>query len=408
MLFSQLFTRTTKDIPKDETSFNAQALIRAGFIDKLSAGVYTYLPLGLRVIKKIENIIREEMNAISGQEILMPALIPRGNLDKTGRWETLDVLFKIKGEDKKEYGLGATHEEVVTPMAKKYIFSYKDLPFAAYQIQEKFRNELRAKAGLLRGRDFLMKDMYSFHATEKDLIEFYEKAHGAYTKIFDRLGLGGDTYYTFASGGTFAKYSHEFQTVCDAGEDIIYICDKCKLAINKEIIKEQKECTECGSTSLKEEKAIEVGNIFELKTKYSNSFELKYSDEKGILQDVLMGCYGIGIGRIMGTIVEKFHDEAGIIWPEAVSPFKVHLISLNKNSEAEKIYNDLQKQGVEVLYDDRENMQAGNKFADADLIGCPIRLVVSEKTLEKDSAEYKERNSEKVELIKLNDLKNKI
>lgn len=408
MLFSKLFTKTIKDLPKDETSFNAKSLIRAGFVDKLSAGVYSYLPLGLRVVNKISNIIREEMNIIGGQEILMPALIPKSNWDKSGRWETLDVLFKITGEDKKEYGLGATHEEVITPIAKKHVFSYKDLPFSAYQIQAKFRNELRAKAGLLRGRNFLMKDLYSFSKNEEELDEFYEKVRVAYTKIFDRLGLGDETYYTFASGGTFSKYSHEFQTLCEDGEDIIYICDKCKLAINKEIIEDQKVCTKCGNSELREEKAIEVGNIFKLKTKYSAPFDMKYTNEDGKLEDVIMGSYGIGIGRAMATVVEKFHDEAGIIWPEEIAPFKVHLISLNQAKVAEKIYNDLTKEGVEVLYDDREDTQAGNKFADADLIGCPVRLVVSKKTLEKDSVEYKERDSEKTELIKIEKIIDKV
>lgn len=400
---SALFTRTVKELPKDEASFNAQALIRAGFVDKLSAGVYSFLPLGWKVLNKIRNIIIEEMEAIGGQEVSLPALAPKENWQATGRWETLDVLFKMQGSDEKEYALNPTHEEVATPLAKKFIFSYRELPMAFFQIQTKFRNEKRAKSGLMRGREFLMKDLYSFHANQEDLDDYYEKAIIAYQNIFRRLGLSDLTYLTFASGGSFSKYSHEFQTLTEAGEDLIYICDNCRVAVNKEIIAEQTSCPKCGNKELREEKAVEVGNIFKLGTKFSQPFNLQYQSADGTKQDVIMGCYGLGLSRVLGTIVEVCHDEKGMIWPASVSPFKVHLLSLKENEAAEKIYQDLRSQGIEVLYDDRD-LQAGEKFADADLIGCPYRVVVSKKTLEVGGVEIKKRSEEKSELISLEKL----
>ncbi len=388
---SQLFTRTIKELPKDETSFNAQALIRAGFVDKSAAGVYSFLPLGWKVVNKIKDIIREEMEAIDGQEINMPSLAPKENWQATGRWDTLDVLFKTAGSDEKEYALNPTHEEVVTPLAKKFIYSYRELPLMVFQIQNKFRNEKRAKSGLLRGREFLMKDLYSFHANQEDLDTYYDRAIVAYNNIFQRFGLGDKTYLTYASGGSFAKYSHEFQTLTEAGEDIIYICESCKMAVNKEIIADQDSCPKCGNKDLKEVKAVETGNIFKLGTKYSEPFDLKYQDKDGEKKLVIMGCYGLGISRSLGTIVEVCHDEKGIIWPEEVAPFKIHLLSLNENEIADKIYLDLKSQGVEVLYDDRD-ASAGEKFADADLIGCPYRLVVSKKSLQAGGLELKKRS----------------
>jgi prolyl-tRNA synthetase len=400
---SQLFTKTVKELPKDETSYNAQALIRAGFIDKVAAGVYSYLPLGKRVLDKICNVIREEINAVGGQEILMTSLIPKENMEATGRWEVFDVLFRLNGSDEREYALGATHEEIVSPLAKKFILSYKDLPFGVYQIQTKFRNEKRAKAGLLRGREFLMKDLYSFHVDQTDLDAYYEQVTEAYKKIYHRLGLGDITYVTYAAGGTFSKYSHEFQTLAEAGEDLIYICDKCHIAINKEIIAEQDTCPVCGNKKLTEKKAIEVGNIFKLGTKFSSSFNISYKDNSGKENLAIMGCYGIGPSRVMGTIVETYHDAKGIIWPESIAPFKIHLLSLNENEAAARIYEDLVKAGFEVLYDDRE-ASAGEKFADADLIGCPYRIVVSKKTLADDSVEVKRRNEDKSVLVNIKKL----
>ncbi len=403
---SRLFTKTTKNISAEEKSLNAQLLTRAGFVDKLGAGIYTYLPLGLRVINKIGNIIREEMDAIAGQEILMPALQPKANWQATGRWDELDVLFKLKGDDGKEYALGATHEEVIVPLLRKFISSYKDLPLFVYQIQTKFRNEKRAKSGILRGRQFLMKDMYSFHADEKDLSDYYEKVKESYWKIFERVGIKEKTYLTLASGGTFSKYSHEFQAVTDAGEDTIYICKKCHLSINKEILADiNPVCPECQSEDFEIKKAIEVGNIFKLNTKYSAPFNLHFKDVRGKEKTVIMGCFGIGLDRLMGTVVEVSNDKNGIIWPANIAPFRAHLILLkledaSVRQEAENIYHALQKANIEVLFDDR-NLSAGVKLKDSDLIGIPIRLVVSDRN--KGKIEAKERGKEKTKLISLDE-----
>ena len=403
---SKLFTKTRKEAPKDEVSKNAQLLIRAGFVDKLMAGVYTYLPLGLRVLKKIENIIREEMVAAGGQEILMPSLQPKENWQQTGRWDTLDSLFRFTSHYSKiDFALGPTHEEIISPLVKKFNLSYKDLPAYIFQFQTKFRDEKRAKSGMLRGREFIMKDLYSFHAEEKDMADYYEKMKAHYSKVFNKCGLGEKTYLTFASGGSFSKYSHEYQTITDAGEDMIYICGKCNVAVNKEIIKEQDNvCPECGRKDLKEEKSVEVGNIFILKTKFSEAFGLKFTDKNGEEKTALMGCYGIGLGRLMGAAVEVHNDDKGIIWPQSIAPYKYHLLELSgQNPEvkkfAEKIYKDLQDKGAEVLYDDRAEATAGQKFADADLIGLPYRIVVSEKTMAQNGVELKKRTEKEGRVV---------
>jgi len=400
---SILFTKTAKSISSEEKSINSQFLIRGGYIDKLMAGVYTFLPLGLKVFKKIENIIREEMNAIGGQEIIMPSLQPKENWQQTGRWNTMDDLYKLKDSQGQEFALGPTHEEIIVPLLKKFINSYKDLPVYVYQFQDKFRMELRSKSGILRGREFVMKDLYSFHSDEKDMDEYYNIVKKAYFNIFKRVGIGQETYLTFAAGGSFSKYSHEFQTVTPAGEDIIYICQKCNLGVNKEIKTETPSCPDCGAKDFKEEKAIEVGNIFKLKTKYSEPFNLKVKDQSGKEKEIFMGCYGIGLGRLMGTIVEVHHDSKGIIWPLAVSPFQIHLILLGNNEplakKGEELYNNLTKSGFEVLYDDRQE-SAGVKFNDSDLIGIPFRLILSEKTAESKQVEFKSRLKEKSQLIK--------
>lgn len=403
---SQLFTKTSKNISSDEVSRNAQLLVQAGFVDKLMAGVHTLLPMGLKVVKKIEQIIREEMNKMGGQEIIMPALHPKENWDKTGRWDTMDDLFQLKMDNDKQFALGPTHEEVVSPLAKRFISSYKDLPKAVYQFQHKFRNEKRAKSGLLRGREFFMKDMYSFNLNQEELDGFYEKAIDAYQTIFKRCGLNDLTYLTYASGGSFSKYSHEFQTLTQAGEDIIYICDDCKAAINKEIIEDLgNKCPECGNGSLREEKAIEVGNIFKLGTKYSEPFSLAYKDQDGQDKPVIMGCYGIGLERLMGTVVEVSNDERGIIWPESIAPYRVHLLALGVKKEifdkADEIYNELSSAGIEVLLDDRSDVSAGEKMADADLMGITYRVIISEKTLAQDSVEIKKRNESEARLEKI-------
>jgi len=369
------------------------------------------------VYKKIEQIIREETNAINGQEVYMPTLQPKERWLLTGRWENMDDLFRFTSHYSKiEYALGPTHEEIVSPLVKKYASSYKDLPVYVYHIQNKFRDEKRVKSGLLRGREFMMKDLYSFHADDQDLNDYYEKTKQAYTTIFERCGIGASTYITFASGGTFSKYSHEFQTLTEAGEDLIYICDKCKIAVNKEVLGDVgNKCPECGNKELKEEKAVEVGNIFKLGNKYSEPFDYYYTDEKGKKKPVVMGCYGIGLQRLMGTVVEVLSDDKGMVWPESIAPFKVHLILLDNRQQttdnrkkADEIYKRLQESNIEVLFDDRQDISAGEKFADADLIGCPIRLVISEKTLKSDSVELKRRDSDKIEMVKIDEVVEKL
>lgn len=399
---SNLFTKTIKENPRDEKSVNAQLLVRAGFVDKLASGVYTYLPMGLRVLKKIENIVSQEMNKIGGQEILMPSLTPKENWDKTGRWK-VEEAYKIQGED---LALGWTHEEIITPLMVKYLLSRKDLPKSIYQIQTKFRNEPRAKSGLLRGREFIMKDMYSFHETAADLDNYYEKVKQAYFNVFTRCGLKENTYLATASGGAFTeKYSHEFQTATKSGEDIIYICEQCGAAVNKEIKTDR--CESCGGNEFTEKKSIEVGNIFKLNTRYSEPFGLK--NEKG--EPLFMGCYGLGITRLMGALVEVFNDEKGIIWPKNIAPFQIHLIELAAGAVAiqektKEIYEILQKNNFEVLYDNRDEKVAGEKLADSDLIGLPLRVVVSKKTLEQDSVEVKSRNASEASLIKITEIIN--
>ena len=409
MLQSRLFCKTTKNKSADVESISHDLLTRAGFIDQLMAGVFTFLPLGFKVLKNVENIIRKNMVEAGGQEILMPVLQPKENWLKTGRWNNLDVLFKVNGSGDKEYALGPTHEEVVSPLAQKNILSYRDLPFGVFQIQTKFRDELRAKSGILRTREFLMKDLYSFHTTQEDQDKYYDKMIKVYFNVFKELGIKNKTYLTFASGGSFSKYSHEFQMVTDAGEDIIYICNKCKTAINKEIRAETPVCPNCSSDSFEEKKAVEVGNIFKLGTKFSMPFDLKFKDKDGVEKPVIMGCYGIGLSRAMGAIVEANYDERGIMWPKSVAPFIAHLIEINSSNKkvkttATKIYQELQKNNIQVLYDDREDKSAGEKFAESDLIGIPFRIVISEKTLAKNSVEIKERDKKEARLLKINKL----
>ena len=390
MLQSTLFSKTRKEAPSDEVSKNAQLLVRGGFIHKEIAGVYTYLPLGLRVLNKIENIIREEMNVIGGQEVFMTTLQDPEIWKKSDRWddEKIDNWFKTKLKNENELGIANTHEEPLAKLLTDHVNSYKDLPLYVYQIQTKFRNELRAKSGLMRGREFLIKDLYSFSRTEEEHKEFYEKAAETYKKIFNRVGLGDKTYRTFASGGSFSKFSDEFQTLSRAGEDTIYIDEKKGVAVNKEVFTDD-VLAELGleKAKLVEKKAIEVGNIFPLGTKYSEAQGLLFRGEDGKDKPVVMGSYGIGLGRVMGTVAEVLSDDKGLIWPLSIAPFKVHLIGL---SDASDLYNKLKEAGVEVLYDDRD-LQAGQKFADADLIGVPYRVVVSERNAGSGKFEFTNR-----------------
>lgn len=402
MRYSKLFGRTRREAPKDEVSLNARLLIQAGFINKELAGVYTFLPLGLRVLNKINNILREEMNGIGGQEVQMTVLQNKELWEKTDRWddEKIDVWFKTKLKNDTEMGLGLTHEEPLTQMAKNWISSYRDLPFYIYQIQTKFRNETRSKSGIMRGREFLMKDLYSFNRSTEDLDTFYDSCIEAYKRFFERIGLGSNTYLTFASGGMFSKYSHEFQTVCDAGEDKIYVDKNKKIAVNDEVYNDE-ILADLGlkKQDLVEEKAVETGNIFKLGTRFSKALDLNFIDEDGERKSVVMGSYGIGPGRSMGTVVELFNDERGIIWPETIAPFKVVLIGLGQmgTKKAEEFYKKLVDLGIEVLFDDREE-SAGVKFADADLIGCPLRVVVSDKSLEAHGMEIKRRNEKEMRI----------
>ena len=406
MFYSKLFGKTVKTDPKDEISVNAKLLIRAGFIRKELAGVYNFLPLGLRVLTKIANIVRDEMNKAGGQEILLSALQTKNNWQKTGRWNSFDALFKVKSRYEVEYALGPTHEEVLVPLVKQLISSYKDLPLSLYQIQTKFRDEPRAKSGILRGGEFLMKDLYSFHQDEEDFEKYYEVMRKTYLEVFKRCSL--EAIETKAGGGTFSQFSHEYQVISEAGEDEIVYCPGGDFSENVEIteVKEGKQC-ELGHGSLKKVKVIEVGNIFPLKTKFSEVFDLTYKDKNGKDQLVVMGCYGIGISRLMGTIVEVHHDDKGIIWPESVAPFMVHIVGLDMDDKsvadrAEKVYKLLLAEGIETLIDDRQNLSAGEKFADCDLIGIPYRVVISKKTGEK--LEVKKRSEKETSFVSLDEL----
>ncbi|MEK7630895.1 MAG: aminoacyl--tRNA ligase-related protein [Patescibacteria group bacterium] len=398
MLQSHLFAKTLREAPKDDVSVNAELLIRGGFVDKLVAGVWTFLPLGWRVLENINTIIREEMNAIGGVELHMPTLQPRDLWETTDRWK-VEEMYKLQDRSGRNMGLGWTHEEAVTKIALSHISSYRDLPQYVYQIQTKFRDEPRAKSGVIRGREFLMKDLYSFSKTREELDAFYEITKGAYYKIFERVGL--TAYCVEASGGAFTKeYSHEFQVVSEAGEDEIIYCKECAFARNKEVIGDVTACPNC-KKPLSSNKSIEVGNIFKLGTKFSEAFGLSFTDEKGEKKPVVMGSYGIGPGRLVGTIVEVSHDDRGIIWPESVAPFRVHVLALSPSvrEEAQKAIFDLEQKSVEVLFDDREGKTPGERFSDADLIGIPWRVVISEKTVKEGKIEVKKRTESDATLM---------
>lgn len=407
MLQSRIFTKTKKEAPKDEVSRNAQLLIRAGFVHKEMAGVYSYLPFGLKVLKKIETIIREEMNSIGGQEVLMTTLQDPKIWKKSGRWddEIVDNWFKTELKNGEEVGIGMSHEEPLTNLLREHISSYKDIPKYIYQIQTKFRNELRAKSGLMRVREFLMKDLYSFNKSEEDFREFYEKCAGAYTKIFNRLGIGEMTYRTLAAGGSFTmSLTDEFQTLSSAGEDTIYVDKEKKMAINKEVYTDENiKKLGLDKSKLKEEKSIEVGNIFPLGTKYAEALGLYYKDENGENQAPIMGSYGIGLGRVLATIAEVHADENGLVWPEAVAPFKFHIVALDmKNEDVKKIASEIHKMmqnsNIEVLYDDRD-VSPGEKFADSDLLGIPYRIVVSDRNLKENLLEIKNRKTGEIKKV---------
>lgn len=408
---TQLFTKTRKSAPKDEVSKNAQLLIRAGYIHKEMAGVYAFLPLGLRVLEKIKQIVREEMNAISGQELIMTALQRKELWERTDRWsdEIVDVWFKSELKAGGEVGFGWSHEEPIGEMMKGFISSYKDLPVSVYQFQTKLRNELRAKSGVMRGREFVMKDMYSFASDEESHLFYYESVKPAYMNVFKRLGIGDDTYITFAAGGAFTKFSHEFQTVCEAGEDVVYLNRDKGIAINEEVLNEETLANlNVKRDELEKVSTAEVGNIFNFGQQKARDLGLTVRDAEGKDIPVWMGSYGIGITRLMGVMVEKFSDEKGIVWPKEVAPYHVHLVSISGGNsdveaEADRVYELLQEHGFEVLYDDRD-IRAGEKFADADLIGIPVRLVVSEKTVSAGGVEMVMRANGSSSLIAESDL----
>lgn len=407
MKVSQLFTRTSKTAPADEVAKNAQLLIRAGFVYKEMAGVYAYLPLGLRVIEKIKQIVREEMNAINSNELIMTGIQRKDVWERTGRWsdEVVDIWFKTKLKDDTELGLGWSHEEPIVEMMKQFVQSYKDLPVSLYQFQTKLRNELRAKSGIMRGREFVMKDMYSFHATKEDLDAYYEKTIEAYKRVYERLGIGDDTYVTFASGGAFTKFSHEFQTICDAGEDIIYLHREKQIAINEEVIDDAIKELGISRDELEAVKTAETGNIFNFGTQKTDEMGLYYTGEDGAEHSLYIGSYGIGITRAMGVIAEKLSDDKGLVWPEAIAPYKVYLVSIGEkgSTKANELYEILNARGVEVLYDDRDE-RPGAKFADSELMGIPIRVTVSDRLVESKQVELTTRAKGETQLLTVDEL----
>ncbi len=406
MRLSQNFTKTLREAPADEVAKNAQLLIKAGFVYKVMAGVYAYTPLGLRVLESIKQIVREEMNAVSGQELIMSSLQRKETWEATGRWddEVVDVWFKSKLKDDTEVGFGWSHEEAIIEMMQQYVRSYKDLPRSVYQFQTKLRNELRAKSGIMRGREFVMKDMYSMHATAEDCDQYYDRVIEAYKRCYERFGLGGDTFVTFASGGAFTKFSHEFQTICEAGEDVLYVNADRSVAVNEEVLDDATKELGIDKNELTPVKSAEVGNIFKFGTHKSEQMNFVYTDAEGKQQPIYLASYGIGITRVMGVIVEKFADERGLVWPENIAPARVYLVQIGDvEVEAQQLYDQLSQKGIEVLWDDRD-MRPGEKFADADLMGIPHRVVVSPKTLEAKKVEYKARTSDTSELLTVPEL----
>lgn len=402
MRVSKLFTKTLKNAPADEVAKNAQLLIRAGYVYKEMAGAYAYLPLGLRVVENIKQIVREEMNAIRSNEVIMTSLQRREIWEKTGRWDdnVVDVWFKTRLQDDTELGLGWSHEEPIVEMMKHYVQSYKDLPASLYQFQTKMRNELRAKSGIMRGREFVMKDMYSFHASQEDLDAYYNESIEAYKRVYDRLGIGSDTYVTFASGGAFTKFSHEFQTICDAGEDIIYLHREKNIAVNEEVIDDAVQELGISRDELEQVKTAEVGNIFNFGTQKTDEMGLYYTDKDGKDKSLWIGSYGIGVTRVMGVIAEKMSDDKGLIWPENIAPYKVYLVSIGEkgSQKADELYEELKNRGVEVLYDDRDE-RPGAKFADAELLGIPYRVTESDRGAETGEYELTQRTSGKTEQL---------
>ncbi len=403
---SRLFIKTLKNAPADEVSKNAQLLIRAGFVYKVMAGVYGYTPLGIRVVEKIKQIIREEMNAIDGCELIMSALQRPDTWQATGRWDddVVDVWFKSELKDKSPVGFAWSHEEAIVEMMKQHITSYKDLPQSVYQFQTKFRNELRSKSGIMRGREFVMKDMYSVHTTEHDMDVYYDKVIEAYKRVFDRLGIGDKTFVTFASGGAFTKFSHEFQTICDAGEDTLYVNDEQTIAVNEEVLDDATQEIGIDKATLKPVISAEVGNIFKFGTEKSEKMGFVFTDSDGKQKPLYLASYGIGVTRVMGVIAEMMSDDKGLVWHANIAPYHVYLATIgNVSDQAEKLVSELELAGVEVLYDDRDE-RPGAKFADAELMGIPYRIVLSERTLTENAVELTDRLSGETQMVPLTDI----
>ena len=407
MRLSKNFTRTIKQAPADEVARNAQLLIRAGYVHKTMAGVYSYLPLGLKVVENIKQIVREEMNKIGSQELVMSTLQSKELWQETGRWsdDLVDVWFKSHLQDGTEVGFGWTHEEPIVDLLRNYLKSYKDLPISVYQFQNKLRNELRAKSGIMRGREFVMKDMYSVHASKEDLDNYYNAAIEAYKRCYDRFGIGDETYVTFASGGAFTKFSHEFQTICDAGEDYIYLHRGKNIAVNEEVLDDAVKELGIDRSELERVKTAEVGNIFNFGTQKSEEMRLVFTDAEGVEQYAYMGSYGIGITRVMGVIVEKFADDKGLVWPENIAPAKVYLVQIGSQSRsaADEFYQKLQSAGIETIYDDRDE-RPGVKFADAELLGIPYRVTVSDRLLDRGKWEVSTRQTGEQRLLTADEL----
>lgn len=405
MRMTNFFAKTSKTAPADEISKNAQLLIKAGYVYKEMAGVYAYLPLGLRVLDKIKQIVRTEMNSINGQELIMTNLQPKETWESTTRWsdDVVDIWFKTRLKDDTEVGLAWSHEEPILEMLSQYVKSYKDLPLSVYQFQTKLRNELRAKSGIMRGREFVMKDMYSIHTTAEDLDNYYGQVTEAYKRVYDALGIGADTYVTFASGGAFTKFSHEFQTICDAGEDILYVHKAKNIAVNEEVLEEAIKELGIDKSELEKVKSAEVGNIFNFGTEKSEQMGIYYTDQNDQKQPFYLGSYGVGITRVMGVIAEKLSDDKGLVWPENIAPFKVYLVAIGSDAatkQATDIYNQLIEKGVEVLFDDRI-LRPGQKFADSELMGIPYRVTVSDRLIEQEKVELVERQTSQLSLLTL-------
>lgn len=409
---SVLFNYVSRDVDTTEPSKNAQLLTRAGYIHKLMSGAYSYTPLGLKVLTNIENLIRQHMDKLGAQEVLMPVLQPKEIWDKTGRWDKIDVMYKMKGANSRDLALSPTNEEVATPFVTSFVKSYKDLPLAIYQIQSKFRNEPRAKSGLFRGREFRMKDLYSFHASQEDLDRFYDAVTKEYFDFYKKCGLGDKTFYTYASGGAFSKYSHEFQTLTDAGEDTVYLLPGTNIAINREIITDKDALKDIipnykdgMEKDLEVKRAVEVGNIFKLGTRFTSAFGATFSDVDGKQKPIIMGCYGIGPSRVMGTIAECLSDNRGLVWPEDIAPYKVHLVPMFHTEEeikkCDKVYEKMLNAGIDVLYDDRHGLRGGSKFITSDLLGIPHRVILGKQFLETGNVEWKKRTEKEPTILPL-------